>query len=205
LAVRRSNPNVRMLMVVNLIDAMLTHPAQAAPLQASPAAGISAPPYRLSRSSPLLATARNNTASSNPVPDHRDTGIIANRAATVVNEIRILTWVIMIWSSLRYFCPPCFTVTQERPLERLGLAIHHAPGKRFHSLSVSPPRALGLKGEVTSVAMEPVGVDRPCTYRALKLSSPAGASCPSGSGPDAASPIRATFDNPGCRRQSECV
>ena len=30
LAVRRSNPNLRMLMVVNLIDAMLTHSAQAA-------------------------------------------------------------------------------------------------------------------------------------------------------------------------------
>jgi len=30
LAVRRSNPNLRMLMVVNLIDAMLTHLAQAA-------------------------------------------------------------------------------------------------------------------------------------------------------------------------------
>jgi hypothetical protein len=30
LAVRRSNPNLRMLMVANLIDAMLTHSAQAA-------------------------------------------------------------------------------------------------------------------------------------------------------------------------------
>jgi len=57
LAVRRSNPNLRMLMVVNLIDAMLTHSAQAArcrhrPQRASwrPLITIVAP----------AATARNN-------------------------------------------------------------------------------------------------------------------------------------------------
>ena len=52
LAVRRSNPNLRMLMVVNLIDAMLTHWLKL------PAAGIArsrhlGAPHRLSRSSPL--------------------------------------------------------------------------------------------------------------------------------------------------------
>jgi hypothetical protein len=39
----RFNPNVRMLMVVNLIDAMLSHLAQAARRRPPPTAGISAP------------------------------------------------------------------------------------------------------------------------------------------------------------------
>ena len=88
LAVRRFNPNLRMLMVVNLIDAMLPHSAQAARCKLRP--------QRASRR-PLItivapaATARNKTASSNPVLDPRDTRIIANRAATVVNEVRVLT------------------------------------------------------------------------------------------------------------------
>jgi hypothetical protein len=88
LAGRGFNPNLRMLMVVNLIDAMLTHLAQAARCRHRP--------QRASRR-PLItivapaATARNNTALSNPVLDPRDTRIIANRAATVVNEIRVLT------------------------------------------------------------------------------------------------------------------
>jgi hypothetical protein len=43
LAVRRFNPNLRMLMVVNLIDAMLPPLGSSCPLQAPPAAGISAP------------------------------------------------------------------------------------------------------------------------------------------------------------------
>ena len=43
LAGRRFNPNWRMLMFVNLIDAMLPHLAQSCPLQARPTAGISAP------------------------------------------------------------------------------------------------------------------------------------------------------------------
>gem|GEM_PF-4992130 len=60
------------------------------PLQASPAAGSSVPLIGFAIVAPA-ATARNNTASSNPVLDPRDTRIIANRAATVVNEIRVLT------------------------------------------------------------------------------------------------------------------
>jgi hypothetical protein len=51
LAVRRSNPNLRMLMVVNLIDAMLTHSAQAARRRHRPQRA-SWRPHRLSRSSP---------------------------------------------------------------------------------------------------------------------------------------------------------
>jgi len=61
------------------------------------------------------ATARNNADARNSVLDPRDTRIIANRAATVVNEVWVLTWEIIIWSSLRYFCPPCFTMTHECP------------------------------------------------------------------------------------------
>ena len=58
------------------------------PLQASPTAGISAPLITIVAPA---ATARNNAASSNPVLDPRDTQIIANRAATVVNEVRVST------------------------------------------------------------------------------------------------------------------
>ena len=90
LAVRRSNPNLRMLMVVNLIDAMLTHLAQAARRRHRPQQASWRPPSAFTIVAPA-ATAKNNTASSNPVLDPRDTGIIANRAATVVNQIRILT------------------------------------------------------------------------------------------------------------------
>ena len=43
LAGRGFNPNLRMLMVVNLIDAMLTHLAQAARCRQPPTAGISVP------------------------------------------------------------------------------------------------------------------------------------------------------------------
>jgi len=43
LAGRRFNPNVRMLMVVDLIDAMLPHLARAARCRPPPTAGISAP------------------------------------------------------------------------------------------------------------------------------------------------------------------
>jgi len=53
LAVRRFNPNVRMLMVVNLIDAMLP-PGSICPLQAPTHSGHLGAPHRLSRSSPLL-------------------------------------------------------------------------------------------------------------------------------------------------------
>ena len=60
------------------------------------------------------ATARNNTDARNPVLDPRDTGIIANRAATVVNEIRVLTRVIIIGRHCDIFAP-CFTMTHERP------------------------------------------------------------------------------------------
>ena len=55
----------------------------------------------------------------------------------------------MIWSSLRYFCPPCFTMTHERPLVVVWVssAIHNALGKRFHSLpmSQSPPSGPGYR------------------------------------------------------------
>jgi hypothetical protein len=65
LAARRFNPNLRMLMVVNLIDAMLPHLAQATRLQAPPAAGISAPLIAFHDRRPV-ATARNNTDARNP-------------------------------------------------------------------------------------------------------------------------------------------
>jgi hypothetical protein len=95
LAARRSNPKLRMLMVVNLIDAMLTHLTETAhcghrPQQAS---------RRPSSAFTIVvsaAIARKNTVSSNPVLDSRDAPVIANRPATVVNEIRILTCVIVI-------------------------------------------------------------------------------------------------------------
>jgi hypothetical protein len=71
LAVRRCNPNLRMLMVVNLIDAMLPHSAQATHCR-----------HRLQRasrrpSSPFtivapVATARINTDARNSVLDPRD-------------------------------------------------------------------------------------------------------------------------------------
>ena len=87
LAGRRFNP---MLIVVNLIDAMLTHLAQAARCRHRPQRAS----WRPSSAFTIVAsatTARNNTDSRNPVLDPRDTRIIANRAATVVNEIRVLT------------------------------------------------------------------------------------------------------------------
>jgi hypothetical protein len=49
----RFNPNVRMLMVVNLIDAMLPHFGSSCPLQAPTHSGHLGAPHRLSRSSPL--------------------------------------------------------------------------------------------------------------------------------------------------------
>jgi hypothetical protein len=90
LAVRRFNPNLRMLMVVNLIDAMLTHSAQAARCRHRPQRASRPPSSAFTTVAPA-AIARNNTASSNPVLDPRDKGIIANRTATVVNEIRVST------------------------------------------------------------------------------------------------------------------
>ena len=90
LAARRSNPNLRMLMVVNPIDAMLTHLAQAARCRHRLQRASRRPSLAFTIVAPV-ATARNNAYSRNPVLDPRDTGIIANRAATVVNEVRILT------------------------------------------------------------------------------------------------------------------
>jgi len=52
LAVRRSNPNLRMLMVVNLIDAMLTTWLKL-PAAGTAHSGHLGAPHRLSRSSPL--------------------------------------------------------------------------------------------------------------------------------------------------------
>jgi hypothetical protein len=118
LAGRRFNP---MLMVANLIDAMLTHLAQAARCRHRPQRAS----WRPSSALTIVAsatTARNNTDLRNPVLDPRDTGIIANRAATVVNEIRILTWFIIIGRHCDIFAPR-FTMTHERPLV-------HDPEKR---------------------------------------------------------------------------
>jgi hypothetical protein len=83
LAVRRSNPNLRMVMAVNLIVGMLTHSAQAARCRHRHSGHLGTP----SRSWSPAATV-NSTASGNPVLVPRDMRIIANRAATVVNEIR---------------------------------------------------------------------------------------------------------------------
>ena len=88
LAGRRFNPNVRMLIVV--IDAMLPHLAQAARRRHRPQRASRRPSSAFTIVAPA-ATARNNADARNPVLDPRDTGIIANRAATVVNEIRVLT------------------------------------------------------------------------------------------------------------------
>jgi hypothetical protein len=110
---------LRMLMVVNLIDAMLPHLAQAARCRHRPQRASRRPSSAFTIVAPA-ATARNNTDSRNPVLDPRDTGIIANRAATVVNEVRVSTLRYNYSSSLRYFCPPCFTMTHERPLVCVG-------------------------------------------------------------------------------------
>jgi hypothetical protein len=107
LAVRRFNPNVRMLMVVDLIDAMLPHLARAARCRPHPQRASRRPSSAFTIVAPA-ATARNNADARNSVLDPRDTRIIANRAATVVNEVCVLTCEIIIWSTLRYFCPPCF-------------------------------------------------------------------------------------------------
>jgi hypothetical protein len=88
LAGRRFNPNLRMLIVV--IDAMLPHLAQAARRRHRPQRASRRPSSAFTIVAPA-ATARNNTDARNPVLDPRDTGIIANRAATVVNEVRVLT------------------------------------------------------------------------------------------------------------------
>lgn len=89
LAVRGSNPSLEMLIFLNLIDAMLTHPAnrRAAGITCSAPLGA---PIRLYGNRPKAATARNNLDPRDPLLDPRDTGIIANREATVVDEIRSL-------------------------------------------------------------------------------------------------------------------
>jgi hypothetical protein len=74
----RFNPNLRMLIVV--IDAMLPHLTQAARRRPRP-----------QRASRRPSSAFNNTDARNAVLDPCDTRIIANRAATVVNEVRVLT------------------------------------------------------------------------------------------------------------------
>ena len=88
LAGRRFNPNLRMSIVV--IDAMLPHLVQAARRRHRPQRASRRPSSASTIVAPA-ATARNNTDARNPVLDPRDTGIIANRAATVVNEVRVLT------------------------------------------------------------------------------------------------------------------
>ena len=84
------NPNLRMLMFVNLIDAMLPHLAQAARCRHGPQRASRRPSSAFTIVA-LAATARNNADARNSVLDPRDTEIIANRAATVVNEVRVLT------------------------------------------------------------------------------------------------------------------
>ena len=100
LAVRRSNPNLRMVMAVNLIVGMLTHSAQAARCRHRHSGHLGAPittvAPRRDREYRCLEQSRF---------DPRDTRIIANRAATVVNEIRILSRAVIVRSLLRYFCP----------------------------------------------------------------------------------------------------
>ena len=88
LAGRRFNPNLRMLIVV--IDAMLPHLAQAIRCRHRPQRASRRPSSPFTIVAPV-ATARINTDARNPVLDPRDRGIIANRAATVVNEVRVLT------------------------------------------------------------------------------------------------------------------
>jgi hypothetical protein len=90
LAGRGFNPNLRMLMVVNLIDAMLTHLAQAARCRHRPQRASRPPSSSFTIVAPA-AIARNNADARNSVFDPRDKGIIANRAATVVNEVWVLT------------------------------------------------------------------------------------------------------------------
>ena len=88
LAGRRFNPNLRMSIVV--IDAMLPHLVQAARRRHRPQRASRRPSSASTIVAPA-ATARNNTDARNFVLDPRDTRIIANRAATVVNEVRVLT------------------------------------------------------------------------------------------------------------------
>ena len=89
LAVRRSNPNVRMLMAVNLIVGMLTHSARAARCRPHPQRASRRPLIGFHDRRPRRD--RNNADARNTVLDPRDTRIIANRAATVVNEVWVLT------------------------------------------------------------------------------------------------------------------
>lgn len=113
LAGRGFNPSFRMLMAVKLIDGMMP------PLAQSAAAGAA----RSGHLGPLIgshdrrprATARNKAVLRITFPDPRDTGIIANRPATVVDQIRLFGPRNNYWPSLRHFCPPCFTTTHERP------------------------------------------------------------------------------------------
>ena len=65
LAVRRANPNLRMLMVVKLIDAMLPHSAQAAHCRHRPQRASRRPSSAFTIVAPA-ATARNNTDARNP-------------------------------------------------------------------------------------------------------------------------------------------
>ena len=88
LAGRRFNPNLRMLIVV--IDAMLPHLVQAARRRHRPQRASRRPSSASTIVAPA-ATARNNADARNSVLDPRDTRIIANRAATVVNEVGVLT------------------------------------------------------------------------------------------------------------------
>jgi hypothetical protein len=144
LAVRRSNPNLRMLMVVNLIDGMLTHSAQAARCRHRPQRTSRRPSSAFTIVAPA-ATARNNTASSNPVLDpprhenHSESGGHSGQR----NPDFALGYYDLVVTAI--FLPTMLHHDSRTPTGvRLGLAIHHALGKRFHSLSMSPPRALAV-------------------------------------------------------------
>src|SRR3954469_2915806 len=87
-------------------------------------------PHRLSRSSPCRDR-ENKAVLRITFLDPRDTGIIANRPATVVNQIRLFGPRNNYWPSLRHFCPPCFTTTHERPLCRM-------PGRNAGRCALQP-------------------------------------------------------------------
>jgi hypothetical protein len=77
-------------MVVDLIDAMLPHLARTARCRPHPQRASRRPSSAVTIVAPA-AIARNNADARNSVLDPGDTRIIENRAATVVDEIWVLT------------------------------------------------------------------------------------------------------------------
>ena len=167
LAVRRFNPSLRMLMAVKLIDVMVPPLAQAARCRHGPQRTSWRPSSAFTIVAPAAtANTRNKAVLGITFLDPRDTGIIANRPATVVKQIRLFDLRNNYWPSLRHFCSPCFAMTHECRLVCVSAsnAIHNAPGKRFRSLPMSPPatnmqcvaRMSGaICGSVTSIWLWP--------------------------------------------------